>query len=163
MLKKYFSLKRDREAFSLMMAIVVIVVMGVLTSLVSNVTDKMAKETTVLYQKEQSILLAKSYTEYAIMAVSANDRVTGECIETINGVVGADPASGNGYNIKVNISYIGDGDVDTCNRVFSNGVTDQDSKLNVIIDVYVTYREINQPNKATAPWLTYHKRSVQKI
>ncbi|EIF50968.1 hypothetical protein [Sulfurovum sp. AR] len=153
-------LKSKRNAFSLLTALFVIVLMATVAMLVMNMTGKMVKETTTQYQREQAALLAKSYTEYAIMAVTANDRTT-NCLSDIDGTVGSNPANGNGYRIRARIAYIGhNAEVGTCSTVFSNSVNEANSPLNIIVDVYVEYKEADN---TSAPWVTYHKRTLQKI
>lgn len=155
-------LKSKRKAFSLLTALFVIVLMATVAMLVMNMTGKMVKETTTQYQREQAALLAKSYTEYAIMAVTANDRTT-NCLSDIDGTVGANPAIGNGYRIRARIAYIGhNAEVGACpaTRVFSSSVNEDNSPLNIIVDVYVEYKEADN---AGGPWITYHKRTLQKI
>jgi hypothetical protein len=59
--------------------------MSAVASLILSMTGKVVKETTTQYRDEQSRLLAKSYTEYAIMAVINYDRdAPSDCIETID-------------------------------------------------------------------------------
>jgi type II secretory pathway pseudopilin PulG len=73
-----------RRAFSMITAIFVIVLMATVAVLILNLSGKMVKETTAQFQREQAMLLAKSYTEYAVMAVTANDRNgTGNCLTDI--------------------------------------------------------------------------------
>ena len=156
-------LKSNRKAFSLLTALFVIVLMATVAMLVMNMTGKMVKETTTQYQREQAALLAKSYTEYAIMAVTANDRTTNNCLSDIDGTVGSDPTNGNGYRIRARIAYIGhNAEVGSCpaTRVFSSSVVEPNSPLNIIVDVYVEYKEADN---TSAPWVTYHKRTLQKI
>ena len=154
--------KSKRNAFSLLTALFVIVLMATVAMLVMNMTGKMVKETTTQYQREQAALLAKSYTEYAIMAVTANDRTT-NCLSDIDGTVGSNPAIGNGYRIRARIAYIGhNAEVGACpaTRVFSSSVNEDNSPLNIIVDVYVEYKEADNTG---GPWITYHKRTLQKI
>ena len=153
-------LHTQRKAFSMLTAIFVILIMASVGAMVMSLSGKMVKETTSQFQREQSMLLAKSYTEYAIMAVMANDRsAAGNCLTTING-------NFNTYAITVNIAYIGNdgttpGSDDTlqlcaANAIASIVVTPQ-SPLNIIIDAYVSYPDDNGQN------ITYHRRSLQKI
>ena len=168
----------QRKAFSMLTAIFVIVLMATVAMLVMNLSGKIIKETTAQYQKEQAAILAKSYTEYAIMAVMSNDRnATGnDCIENIDGRIGADVNNGQGYLINTRIAYISDNDatngssVSTCaaTRILdSSGISTPESALNIIVDVYVRYRDPDHPNITTAPntvpWVTYHRRTLQKI
>jgi len=130
----------------------------------SYLSGKMIKETTNQYQSEQAQLYAKSYTEYAIMALTANERnVTSNCLEDIKGTIG-DPSNGNGYSVRVYISFLGNGigkgDVSNCSRVLSNSIKTVKSPLSVIIDVYVDYKD---PDNTSGAWFTYHRRTLQKI
>jgi hypothetical protein len=174
-------MRTQRKAFSMITALFVIVLMATVAMLVMNLSGKIIKETTAQYQKEQAVLLAKSYTEYAIMSVMSNDRnATGnDCIENIDGFIGdsdTDVNEGKGYLINTRIAYISDNDttngssVSTCaaTRILdSSGIATPESALNIIVDVYVRYRDPDHPNIATAPntvrWITYHRRTLQKI
>lgn len=169
----------QRKAFSMLTAIFVIVLMATVAMLVMNLSGKIVKETTAQYQKEQAALLAKSYTEYAIMAVMSNDRNATDCIEDIDGFIGDTATTvneGEGYSINTRIAYISDDNaangssVSTCDatRVLDNsGIVTPESALNIIVDIYVRYRDPDHPNISTAPntvpWVTYHRRTLQKI
>ena len=135
-----------------------------------NLSGKIVKETTDTYQKEQAVLLAKSYTEYAIMAVMSNDRNgTGTCISDIIGDVDgsyADVTDGKGYHVETRIGFIGPvSDIQSCfnNRELGNPVSASSDDLNIIVDVYVKYKDINAKIPASSPWITYHRRTLQKI
>ena len=148
-------MKKRREAFSMLVAIVVIVIMATVAMLITSMTGKLVKETTAQYQREQAVLLAHSYTEYAIMAVTANDRAT-NCLSTING-------TWNGYSARIHIAYIGNtATIGSCagTRKLSEAVTTLKSPLTIIVDAYIDYNDLDNP---TAPNLVYHRRTVQKI
>ena len=87
----------QRKAFSMLTAIFIIVLMSTVGILVMNLAGKTVDETRAQYQREQSALLAKSYTEYAILAVMSNDRNNTDCIEDIDGLIGANVSNGQGY------------------------------------------------------------------
>lgn len=158
----------QRKAFSMLTAIFIIVLMATVAILVMNLSGKIVKETTAQFQKEQAALLAKSYTEYAIMAVMSNDRNATDCIENIDGRIGASVNTGQGYLVNTRIAYISDNNarVSTCpaTRILDDsGIITAESALNIIVDVYVRYRDPDHPNIASAPWITYHRRTLQKI
>jgi hypothetical protein len=153
-----------RKAFSMLTAIVIIVLMATVAAFIMNLSGKMVQETTAQFQREQSVLLAKSYTEYAIMAVTANEHNTSTCLNNITGTYQGI------YNIDVNISYIGNTDPVTgpsllghCSRELSTSAITVKSPLNIIVDVFVSYKELDHPAGASAPDITYHRRSLQKI
>lgn len=161
-------MKTHRKAFSLVTAVFLIALMASVAFYVMSLSGKIVKETTVQYKKEQAVLLAKSYTELAIMTVTANDRnATGQCITDINATVdSSDPeSSGIGYRVTTHIGYIGAaGDIQSCTDTSeldypSTGNND----LNIIVDVYVKYKDIIQGDIAASPWITYHRRTLQKI
>jgi len=152
-----------RKAFSMLTALIVIVLMATVAAFVMNLSGKIVKSTTTQYQHEQAELYAKSYTEYAILAVTGNDRSV-DCLENINGTIGS-PTTGNGYRVRTHIAYIANGsevDLSQCSgtRILSNSVSTSDTPLTIIIDAYVDYKD---PDNTSGPWLTVHRRSVQKI
>jgi len=157
-----------RKAFSMVTALIVIVLMATIAIYVLSTAAKMVKETTAQYEREQAMLLAKSYTEYAIMAVTANDRnnsTANYCLEDIEGQVGGDPDAGEGYKIEVRIAYIGNSGISQCASTRQLGTVTESTRspLNIIVDVYVKYKEPDHPDANSAPYIVYHKRTLQKI
>ncbi len=147
--------KNQRKAFSIFTAIVVIVLMATVAMLIMNMSGKLVKETTAQYQREQAMLLANSYTEYAVMAVTANDRST-NCLRTING-------TWNGYSARVEIAYIGNATtIGACagTRKLSDTVSTPDTPLTIMVDAYIDYKDLDNPSGQD---LVYHRRTVQKI
>ena len=157
-------ISKQREAFSLITAIFVMIIMAGITALVMGTAGKIVKETTSQYQKEQAMLLAKSYTELAIMTVMSNSRAGTNCIYEVGGVVGPAGAwaNGEGYQAEVRISYIGNAtEVGNCvsNGTFSSTVVTPNSSLNIIVDAYIHYHELDNLGRV----VTYHRRTLQKI
>lgn len=151
-----------RKAFSLITSLVIIVLMAIVAVFVMNLGGKIVKSTVNQYQHEQAELYAKSYTEYAILAVTGNDRGT-DCVENISGTIGT-PTTGNGYRVRTRIAYITNATVNTSNcsgtRVLSTAVTETTTPLTIIVDAYVDFKD---PDNSAGPWMTVHRRSVQKI
>ncbi len=150
-----------RNAFSMLTAIFVIVIMATVSMLVMSLSGKGIKATTIQYQRAQAMLYAKSYTEFAIMAVTAHDRST-NCVQTINGTIG--DINQGGYYAHTNIAYIGPtGEIGNCDAIntLSTNVTTPSTPLTLIIDAYVDYRDPD--SVAAVPNLTVHRRTVQKI
>ncbi len=145
-----------RNGFSMITAIVVIVIMATVAAFVTNLSGKIVKSTTFQYQHEQAELYAKSYTEFAVMAVTGNDRsASGNCLSTINGTIG-------NYTIRTHIAYIGPSSIiGSCanTRQLSTNVTTSKTPLTVIIDAYVDYQDLDNDNQT----YTVHRRTVQKI
>jgi len=152
-----------RKAFSMITAIFIIVLMAAVAAFILNLSGKMVQETTTQFQREQSMLLAKSYTEYAIMAVTANEHNSSNCLNDISGNYGDLGGGAYLYTVDVNISYIGDGNLDASCRTLSNTVTNLKSPLSIIVDVFVRHKDLNHPAGSSAPEITYHRRSLQKI
>jgi len=161
---------RQRKAFSMITAIFLILLMASVAGFVMNLSGKMVQESTAQYQKEQAVLFAKSYTELAIMTVMSNDRNSTTCINDIEAVnvipAGATVGSAQGYNVETRIAFIGpSADIGSCDgtRRLGNPVTASSDELNIIVDVYVRYKDINHPTPLSAPSITYHRRTLQKI
>jgi hypothetical protein len=162
-----------RQGFSLLMAVFIILLMSTITALIMNTTSKVIKETSAQYRNEQSRLLAKSYTEFAIMAVMGHDRSAGNCVNHIDGTINtlqigqANPAGGNinngGYVVAVDIQYIGNGfPADpTCSMLNAQVLLSPEGP-HMMIDVYVKYRDPDQIAAAQQD-IVYHRRTLQKM
>ncbi len=162
---------RMRDGFSLLVAIFTIVLISLVGAYIFHASSATVKEGELQYKKEQAMLLARSYTEYAVMAITANKRngASKDCIDKINGNIGSNPTLGQGYRVRVEITYIGNQRyVNKCTNIAATLSNSDVDTLSAIIDVYVEYREITHPdlyngNINLVPWQTYHKRSIQKI
>jgi cell division protein FtsI/penicillin-binding protein 2 len=172
-MRKHNIPKNHREAFSMVTAIFVIFIMASLTALIMNVTSKTVKLTTQQYQKEQASLLARSYTELAMLYVINYDRVANNnCIEDIDGSFGD---TNNLYTIHTHIQYIGNSELlPNCgtNITPSWNVSSPvgfDSTLSIVIDVYVRYKDFDDPSALSITEggidrnITFHRRTVQKL
>ena len=155
---------RYKRAFSMVTAIFVIFIMSSITALIMNVSNKTVKSTTQQYQKEQASLLARSYTELAMLYVIHYDRVANNgCIETINGSFG-DPD--NLYRVNINLQYIGNSFLlPNCGTDITpywnvSNPTGFNSTISLIIDVYVSYKDFDDPSNRD---VTFHRRTVQRL
>jgi len=160
---------RHKKAFSMITAIFTIVIMASVTALIMNVTGKTVKETTVQYQKEQAVLLARSYTELGLLYAIHYDRgANNDCLETITAEFG-DPD--NLYEITINLKYLSndtllpqtcEDDGNTIARWVDNGGTGGfNQTISVVIDVYVKYKNFDDPT--TNRKVTFHRRTLQKL
>jgi type II secretory pathway pseudopilin PulG len=172
---------KHKQAFSMITAIFVIVIMATVSALIMNITGKTVKATTQQYQKEQAQLLARSYTELAIFYIIHYDRATNKnCLEKITDHFGA--SGDNGYDIEIDIKYIGnDTLLDGCKKTIlangavgtasnaSNTATWQDNSSNygglnktisMVIDTYITYKDFDDPSDRNT---TFHRRTLQKL
>jgi type II secretory pathway component PulK len=164
-------MKRKRRGFSLMVAIFVIVLLSTVAGYIFYVSSHISKQGQIQYQREQALILARSYTEYAIMAIQGHNRESsGECLNRIDATIG-EPFTGRGYKIEVRIKYVGNKRyLEKCSLLDVTAFLDDNSEdsLFAIIDVYIRYKDILHKNMGTSyesyiPWQTYHKRSIQKI
>jgi len=160
-------MQTQRKAISMLTAIMLIVIMSTVGAFIMSLSGKIIKETTNQYQKEQAVLLAKSYTELAIMTVMSNDRnATSTCIDSLDAEVGSTGSStnGEGYNVRTRIGFIGAAsEIASCADTREFGNPSAGDELNIIVDVYVEYKDIGQADPANSPWITYHRRTLQKI
>lgn len=136
-------------------AIAFLLVMASIAALMVSMTALTTKRGVDLYFQEQAHLLAKSATEYALLAISGHSiSATGNCINAI------DSSYDGIYDINTSISYFGNGFPTTpgaCNML-SNSIQTDESNGTVIIDVYVT-----APSDETgAEQVRFHRRTMQK-
>ena len=155
-----------RKAFSMIMAIFVILILATVAMVVLNMTTGTVKNTTMQYRQEQAAIYAKSYTEFAIMTVTDYNRTANvRCVENITSNIPnlASYNDGTGYQTRVNIYYIGNGLPCTPARVLNGLVgiptVPAGAAPYVIIDTYVRYMDTSTSQNP----ITYHRRTLQKI
>jgi len=96
-----------RKAFSMIMAIFIIVLMATVGAFILNISAKSVKSTMLQYKREQAILYARSYTELAIMKASIGvNSITGATVgdytmNTSNIAIGTDFII-----VDVSVSYL---------------------------------------------------------
>lgn len=161
-------------------AIFVLLILATVSMLVLNLSATTSNSTTTQYRHEQAALYAKSYTELAIMSVlDYNRTLNSNCVETISGNIPnlASYNDGSGYKVTTDISYIGNGStagtLPPCTNVLNtNAIATTSVPLGntpaIIVDVYVSYKDpehvaSSTAAAATAPDITYHRRTLQKI
>jgi len=162
---------KNRKAFSMITAIFVILLMATVGGFILNLSGKMVQETTTQYRKEQAILYAKSYTEYAIMAATAQT-----CIRNITSDIDGTQAQtkkGQGYHVEVKIQYLGTSAL--CTNYIGTAINRPTAIDNIIlVDTYVHYREPEHPDAMSGaawgtptlnykPGITYHRRTLQRL
>ena len=147
-----------KQAFTLLIAIVMMVLIGTLMSLMLSFTTTSVKQTGDIYLKEQAQLIARSATEYALLKISGNNWSAGECINNINSELN----SYKGFDIDLKLYYFGntlpvwDG-TKGCKNILDNNIYTNESNGTVLIDVIVS---ITDP--ATREKIRFHKRTIQK-
>ncbi len=158
---------KQRSGFAMIMAIFVIVIVGTLMALMISMSATSLKRTTNLYLSEQAVLLAKSATEYALLAISGTDRTAAAgCLTTIN--IDYDPSGvgNNMFNITINIQYIGLSAGNAANEctvaqnfIPNANVSALESRGSALIDVVVE----SDPSLGIGETIRYHRRTLQKL
>ena len=144
-----------RKGFSLITAIIFIVLVATIAALALSFSTFSTKQTSDLFLREQAELLVQSGTEYALLAISGHDiNTTNGCLNAINAQY---PQAGAAaiFDINITINYMGSGLPAGCN-ILSNTVATSDSNITVIIDTIVT-----DHNLSTEP-IRLHRRTIQK-
>jgi len=160
--------QKRRSAFSMITAIFVILILASIGAFIMNISGKVVQETGAQYRKEQAILYAKSYTEYAIMAA-----ISQTCVNNITANLDGsaqEVKQGQGYFVDVRIHYIG---ASTCaNNIDDTIIQDVRAIDNIIlVDTYVRYRDPNSIAAKSLPplaWesdsgMTYYRRTIQRL
>ena len=144
-----------RKGFSLITAIIFIVLVATIAALALSFSTFSTKQTSDLFLREQAELLVQSGTEFALLAISGHDiNTTNGCLNAINA---QQPQAGAAaiFDIDITINYMGSGLPARCN-ILSNTVATSDSNITVIIDTIVT-----DHNLSTEP-IRLHRRTIQK-
>lgn len=138
-----------RSGFSMLTAIFIMVFIATVMVLMISLSTTSVDRTTNIYLKEQSRLMARSATEYALLAASGHD-YSGNCLENID-------MDYNGYAVNMQLRYIGNGL--NCNdaHTIDDNITTADSNGTVIIDTRVSFPARPDQN------VTYTRRTIQKL
>ncbi len=150
MQRKNYILKTSRSGIAMIMAIIVIVTIATIMSLALSLTAQTSKRTTNLYLYEQSVLLAKGATEYALLRIAQDNNSTSPC-----NVTNLDIEEEN-YDINITIQYIYTAGV--CTGQYAT-VTTPEQNGSALIDVSVS---VNDTTVSTEP-IRYFRRTIQKL
>jgi len=135
-------------------AIIFIVIIGTITALTLSLLSTNVAKTTNTYLYEQAKLLARSATEYAVMAVTAhNIQATNNCINNI------DFSYKNIFDINITIYYLGKNLPAGCN-LLANDLASDKSSPTIMVDTKVS---LSQALKRQNPNITYFRRTLQKL
>jgi type II secretory pathway pseudopilin PulG len=152
-----------RRGFSLITAILFMVVVASLGALALSFASLSTKQTSDVYLREQAELLVQSATEYALLAISAHTiNAANGCLNYINATYIPDGVT-TLFDINISIHYLGvnlpsgcllpDG---TTTTATTSNIDTNDSNVTVIIDTIVTDNSIS-----TEP-IRLHRRTLQK-
>ena len=153
---------KSRPAFSMISAIVVLVLMSSLSVMVLSTNIKSSRHLFEGYRARQAALWASSYMEYAKLAIMKNRELivennTTHAIESISGKFGYTQDKG-GYIITVQVSYMG------VKKPFNSStirvIDKRESNPSAIIDVYVKYSAMESKWNSH---MTYHIREILGI
>ena len=151
-----------RRGFSLITAIIFIVLVASIAALALSFSSFTTKQTSDLFLREQAELLVQSGTEFALLAISGHQiNAANGCLNSINSQY---PQAGAAaiFDINITINYLGNGlaaaSNNNCN-ILSDTVVTADSNITVIIDTIVSTNTDN--NISTEP-IRLHRRTIQK-
>jgi len=146
------SLVHFKNGMAMIMAIMVIVILATIMAFSISLTSETTKRSTDIYFYEQSVLLAKSTAEYALLQIALHP----PCSDldenfTQNGI----------YNISMKIKYIYDSNASciTNGGTLYTTITTTEQNGSILLDVSV---EVNDTTVATEP-IRYFRRTIQKL
>ncbi len=149
-------MNRMRRGFGLITAIIIMVAVALLMSLMLTLTHASLKATTDVYLKEQAELLARSATEYTMLAISGHDN-NNSCIEHVN--ISYPNAATPTHEANVSVYYFFNGAPAKCNHVLNNAIATDESNMTALIDVWVS---VDMNNTGITEPIVIHRRTLQK-
>ena len=146
-----------RRGFTLIAAIFFVVIASSICMLALSIASTSVKQNSEIYLREQSELVARAATEYAMLAIISNDFST-TCLGNQSENASEDnPISGEFgdlFTFKVFVKYFGDMGICSGDAMAATG-TNQGT---IMLDVFVS----SKPGKASNP-INFHKRTLQKL
>ena len=146
----------SKKGIAMLMAIAFLLITAVLMAIMVNMTAQTTKRNADIYLQEQAHLLAKSATEFVLLAISGHNRAVNSCLTKINIV----SPSGN-FDINTTIRYIGLADLGV-NCAGENSLIDSiltpESNGTILVDTYVT----TTPLAGVTEPVRFHRRTMQK-
>lgn len=143
-----------RRGFTLIAAIFFVVIASSICMLALSIATTSVRQNSEIYLREQSELVARAATEYAVLAVLSNDfyKAGAVCIGDKNNPIKGE--FGELFTFEVFVKYFGDMGVCNGDAVAVTGL----NQGTVLLDVFVS----SKPGKATNP-INFHKRTLQKL
>ena len=143
-----------RRGFTLIAAIFFVVIASSICMLALSIATTSVRQNSEIYLREQSELVARAATEYAVLAVLSNDfyKAGAVCIGDKNNPIKGE--FGELFTFDVFVKYFGDMGVCSGDAVAVTGL----NQGTVLLDVFVS----SKPGKATNP-INFHKRTLQKL
>ncbi len=155
MQRKNNLLKSSRSGIAMMMAIAVIVIMATIMALSLSMTTITSKKSIDLYLYEQSFLLSKSATEYALLQIAQNKPCTALADDILNF------KQETIYDINISILYIYDSDIDCTDNggTLYTVVQTAEQSGSAIIEVTVSVTD----KTITSEPIRFFRRTLQKL
>lgn len=143
-----------RRGFTLIAAIFFVVIASSICMLALSIATTSVRQNSEIYLREQSELVARAATEYAVLAVLSNDfyKAGAVCIGDKNNPIKGE--FGELFTFEVFVKYFGDMGVCSGDAVAVTGL----NQGTVLLDVFVS----SKPGKASNP-INFHKRTLQKL
>lgn len=145
----------NKNGIAMIMAIAIIVVIGTIMALSLSLTTQTAKKTADIYLYEQSILLAKSATEFQILRIAQSPACSDLNISFTQDVI---------YTIDIKTQYVYENILtpDPCDATagatYTNVTTPQQDG-SALIDVTVSVTD----TAVTTEPIRYFRRTIQKL
>lgn len=148
-----------RRGFTLIAAIFFVVIASSICMLALSIATTSVKQNSEIYLREQSELVARAATEYAILAIMSNDfgvTCLGNESKNNDNDKPIKGEFGDLFTFKVYVKYFGDmGDAcENKDAVIVKGA----NQGTIMLDVFVS----SKPGKALNP-INFHKRTLQKL
>jgi len=141
-----------RSGIAMIMAISVIVIVATIMALSLALTSQTSKKSSDLYLYEQSVLLSKSATEYALLQIAQSNPCT---------YAGETFTQDTFYIIDIDVGYIYNNAAVVCSASGLNYATVITPEQNgsVIMDITVS---VTDPTVVSEP-IRYFRRTIQKL
>lgn len=143
-----------RKGFSLLTAIIFLILIATLSALSITLSTQSVKQTTDIYLKTQSELLLRSGTEFAMLAISGHN-FNATCLNSLS-IRYPENTADYTHDINISISYIGSNLPAGCNQ-YGTDIATPDSNRTVIIDTVVSTNPTIQNEQ-----IRLHRRTIQK-
>ena len=145
-----------RRGFTLIAAIFFVVIASSICMLALSIASTSVKQNSEIYLREQSELVARAATEYAMLAIISNDfyKTGAVCLGDEHNPIAGE--FGDLFTFKVFVQYFGDMG-DAC-RNKDAVIVKGTNQGTIMLDVFVS----SKPGKASNP-INFHKRTLQKL
>ena len=145
-----------RRGFTLIAAIFFVVIASSICMLALSIASTSVKQNSEIYLREQSELVARAATEYAMLAIISNDfyKTGAVCLGDEHNPIAGE--FGDLFTFKVFVKYFGDMG-DACKNKDAV-IVEGTNQGTIMLDVFVS----SKPGKASNP-INFHKRTLQKL